>query len=221
MEYSQSMPRPLHSTRSVKDHKNLLRVSGEGSVSVPPNQAIITLGALTENKNLTAAQEENAKTMTKIIESLKALGISDRNLQTVIYRIDPQYDFENGKPILQGYLVHHQLQVINDQIQLTGRIIDTAVQNGANSVTTIQFTVTPVETYYFQALSNAIKNAQQKALTISNDIGVVLNKVPSSIQEVQPSISPIPYSAALMTPTPIQQGEIKVNAKIIIEYTYS
>lgn len=67
----------------------------------------------------------------------------------------------DGKQIFRGYKITHLLQITTDHVAQTGNLVDTAVSNGANNVTSIQFTIAHPEFYENQALSLAIQNARQ------------------------------------------------------------
>jgi uncharacterized protein YggE len=204
---------------------NRLTVTGEGSVFANPDQATITIGVISENENLSSAQKENTMKSTAVIRSLTALGIPQSDIQTSTYRIEPQYNYENGQQIFKGYRVEHQLQVTIKDLSKTGQVIDTAVANGANSVSSIQFMVSNPDAFYNQALMIAIQNAQQKAVVMANALQVTLNPVPMAVTELSQNVPPrpIPFQAMALAQdsgVPIQAGENKITASVKIEYTY-
>lgn len=135
------------------------------------------------------------------------------------------YDYENGKQTLRGYRVVHLLQVINHQIDQTGVIVDTAVRNGANTVTNIEFNVQNPQIHYSQALAIALKDAQFKAAALTRDLGVTLNPVPLSIQELGQTSPIIPLQTAMFAKseaaTPIQPGKLKITALLQVKFSYS
>lgn len=216
-------PSPMTTASSVHHNQHIVEVLGEGTVSAAPNKAVIVLGTITETPSLEAAQKENANAITNVINSLVKLSVPKENIQTVNYRIETQYDYEAGKQIFRGYKVTHLLQVATDKVDQTGLIVDTAVANGANTVSNIQFTVAHPEAYYNQALTLAIRDGQQKALTIAKTLGVTLNRIPSRIQEVTRALEPVPREISLFAAsaiTPIQPGELKISASIKAKYSY-
>jgi len=224
MFYNHVMPH-FPSMPDSLQHNELyvLKVTGEGSISVAPDRAVVTLGAITENQNLQVAQSQNTRIISNVIDSLLQLGIPKDNIKTAEYRIDIQYDYQEGKQIFRGYRVTHLLQITIDQIELTGRVVDTAVNNGANSVSNIQFTLKNPEIYYNQALSLAVKDSVLKAMTIAKTLGVRLNKIPIQVQEISPVPEPVPFETTLYAKradTPIQPGELKVSATVRADYSY-
>jgi uncharacterized protein YggE len=204
---------------------NRLIVTGEGSVYTNPDRAVITIGIITENQNLSTAQKENTDKTTAVINALLALGIPQNDIQTTTYRIEPQYDYESGKQIFRGYKVEHQLQVTIQDLSKTGQVIDQAVASGANFVSSIHSTVSNPDAFYNQALTIAIQNAQHKAVVMARTLRVTLNPVPIVVQELSQNLPPrpVPFQAMSLAQdsgVPIQPGENKITASVKIEYTY-
>ncbi|MFL6517266.1 MAG: SIMPL domain-containing protein, partial [Bacillus sp. (in: firmicutes)] len=153
---------------------HLIKVTGEGEMAVPPDSAIVNLGIITENKQLLTAQHQNSLEVTKVIDSLISLGITKSHIQTSDYRIEADYDYDQGKQIFRGYKITHILQVKIEDLSIIGKVVDTAVLNGVNNVSNVQFTASNKESFYQQALILAVKNATQKAKTIAGTLQVTL-----------------------------------------------
>lgn len=211
--------------RNNHTNQNKLKVNGEGIVSVAPTSSTITLGVITESNTVSAAQNENNQLTNNVVHSLLGAGVPNENIKTVDFRIDILYDFENSKQTLRGYRVTHILQISDVPIQSTGSIVDMAVQNGANSVTSINFTVSDPQVYYATALENALKDATSKARTIANELGVQLQEIPLHVQELSQQSPPIPFQTAMFakseTASPIQPGELTITARIEATFSYS
>ncbi|MFT4413016.1 SIMPL domain-containing protein [Fredinandcohnia humi] len=213
-------------SRNVRDQneENILKVLGEGSVATTPTMSTITLGVISENNELTQAQEENNQRTNRVIQSLLGIGITQQNIKTVDYRIEILYDYENSKQTLRGYRVIHMLQITTPSINQTGTIVDTAIKSGANTVTSIEFSVQNLDSFYNQALTLALTNAQSKANALSMKLGVQLQKIPIKIQELSQTPPPIPFQAKLLAvseaATPIQPGELKISATIEAHFLF-
>jgi len=141
---------------------NTAKINGKGSIKVKPNIAIVTLGVSTEGKELKNIQEENALRASKVAGTLKRLGIREEDIQTQNYNIDIQYDYIEGKEIFKGYRVRNILKVIVRDIDRVGQVIDEAVEDGANIVSHIRFTVSDESIYYNRALRHAIEDSIEK-----------------------------------------------------------
>ncbi|MFC5590630.1 SIMPL domain-containing protein [Sporosarcina soli] len=203
-----------------RHHRRIMTVTGIGNVSIAPDIVRIQMEVITENKQLQRAQQENASVMSGVIESLVALGIDRNNIQTVSYNITPQYDYLEGEQRFRGYQVTNAITVQTTNIQQIGPIIDTAVQNGVNRVSNIQFTVADEQKYYQQALSLALENAVAKAETIARTMQLQLEPQPIRIVE-EISGQPVAYRAlASEVSTPIEQGQVSIHAKVEVQFEY-
>ncbi|MDW7613648.1 SIMPL domain-containing protein [Peribacillus simplex] len=206
-----------------RNDEHTLRVSGSETLQAAPDQAIITLGVITEDKDPQKAQQANSQAIANVIASLKSAGIPEEQLKTSDYRIDPQYDYIDGKELFKNYKVQHMIQAQTTDIEKIGSIIDTAVRSGANSITSIRFSLSNPEAYYNRALSLALKKAYEKALSMARTIGFSLNPIPNQVDEVSETTTPIHFQTSTfskMASTPIQPGELNITASVRVVYTY-
>ncbi len=215
-------PHPLSNTHN-RHTSQILKVTGEATIQAAPDQAIITLGVHTENIDPKLAQQENSQTISEIITALKELGIAEENIKTSDYRIDPQYNYVDGKEIFKNYRVQHMLQIKTKEIEQVGAIVDSAVKHGANSVSNIRFALANSDSYYNQALTIALSKAYEKALTLTRAIEATLNPIPIQMEELSAATPPIVYQATSYvkaSTTPIIPGELQITATIRVEYQY-
>jgi uncharacterized protein len=207
-------------------HQPFIEVSGEGEITIPPNFAKVNLGVMTEGKDVIQTQQQNANEINQVLNSLLSLGISKNQLQTFDYRIDSEYDFEHGKQIFRGYKVTHLLQVKIEDLGLVGKIVDTAVKNGANYVANVQYTLENKEAVYQEALSSSIINARQKAQTIAGTLKVHLNSTPIHVKEgtegPRPLFNqPVSYVKGISTTTTqFEPGELVIKANITAKFLF-
>ena len=199
---------------------NCMSVTGRGSVTAIPDIAIIRLGVLTSGNNLSIAQEENARISQMILDGLRQMGVTD--IKTHLYNIDKLYDYENGTRIDRGYSVRNIIEIRTDMLDMAGTIIDTAVSLGANLVELITFEVSDTEPYYLEALNIALNNASNKARSMANEFGALLNALPVSI--IANSSQPLPIARTFLGEgqytTPIEPGRTQIEASVLLEYTY-
>jgi len=208
---------------SVK-YGNKLKVFGKGILSVKPDIAEVMLGVITENIQLEVAQQENAKITNQVINSIEEIGVLPKNIQTQNYSIRSNYDYINGKQIFRGYEVSNNLKVIITNINSVGEIIDTAVKNGANNVSGINFIVSDQTKYYYEALRLATTDAQNKASIMANKLSVRLNIIPIQINEIDKgTITPLGVMTLKQASgaTPIEAGENAITADIEAVFIYT
>ncbi|WP_203247137.1 SIMPL domain-containing protein [Sporosarcina beigongshangi] len=203
--------------------RRVMTVTGIGNLPVAPDTVQIQLEVHTESQQLSQAQQEIAAVMNQVIESLLQLGIGRENIQTVSYNVFPQYDYVEGKQVFRGYEVTNAISIKTTNIQQVGNVIDVAVQNGVNNVSNIQFTVGDEQLYYQRALSLALKNALAKAQTIADTMQLQIDPTPIKIVEGHraESVATRMFAAKEMRgSTPIEQGEIVINATVEVQFQY-
>ncbi|MDP4091417.1 MAG: SIMPL domain-containing protein, partial [Bacillota bacterium] len=169
---------------SFDQPKGVIKVIGAGSIRVEPDIALINLGVITEDMSLEKAQAENAARSISMLGSLYRLTIPKKDIQTLIYDIQPQYDFVEGRQVFRGYRVTNILTVTIRDKNSVGRVIDTATANGANRVENIRFEAENPSVYYKKALDTAVKDAAAKAREIGYSLGVQINPVPFRVSEI-------------------------------------
>lgn len=203
-------------------------VDGEGRVKVEPDMAEVKIGVVTENEQLSLAQNENAQKISTLIQSLRATGIEKRDIQTDDYYIFPEYDYQNGKQVFRGYRVTHQLSVTINEIQKVGEVIDLAVSKGANRVSNVKFDVHNRNQYEHEALRRSVFDAQRKALLLCQTLQVRLQPVPikvlegSNYQQVEERPMSLGKTAVLSSSsTPVAAGQTEITANIRAQFTYS
>ncbi|GFN31670.1 SIMPL domain-containing protein [Paenibacillus xylaniclasticus] len=207
----------LQHTQADHHQPYTIKVEGEGQVTAEPDRAIITLGVISEGMELRTVQADNATITTQVIQSLRQLNIPPEQIQTVDYRVETEYDYIDGKQLFRGYKVTHLLQITTDRMNQAGILVDTAVTNGANTVTGIRYTLSNTELYENQALALAVRNAISKAGAIAYAMGITIQPTPVRVRELPNRAQPFqPMSAALKASsvTPLSPGQITITAAV-------
>lgn len=204
--------------------KREMTVTGNGEIVAQPDYVQIQIGVRTEGDRISDVQQENAQIMTRVIESIVALNIPREAIQTAAYTISPQYDFIEGRQVFIGYVVQNAITVKITDISQAGTVIDTAVQNGANDVSAIQFKIENVDAYYRQALNLALMNAMAKAKSMADMMQVPIQLIPFEIIEQSQDVMPAPFRSIQMatkeTTTPIEEGRMPIQASVQVKFRY-
>jgi len=201
---------------------NNMNLNGKGAVQVKPNIAVVSLGVVTENMDLNIALKENTLKMSKVIDSLKTMGIAEKDIKTQSYNIELIYDYIEGKQVFKGYRVRNMLSVTIRDINTVGEVINTAIDNGVNIVNSINFTVSNPSLYYREALTLAIKDAVEKAAVIEKSLRIVVNKTPIKILEETYGYAPIALDGMAFKAAgpPIMPGQTEITASIKATFSY-
>lgn len=201
-----------------------ITVNGEGSTTVPPNYALLQIEVTTDGSEVEEAQRRNAAIMNQVIQSIIGLDIPRENIQTAAYNIFPRYDYVDGKQVFRGYEVTNAISVKVPDISMVGKVIDTAVANGANRISSIEFRLDDEEVYYQRALSKALANAQLKSKTIAETMRLSVSPQAIEIVEDKEGSPIVPYRAMLLESstgaTPIEQGVITIIARVTVKFQY-
>nr|WP_232337030.1 SIMPL domain-containing protein [Lysinibacillus timonensis] len=199
-------------------------VTGNGEINVAPNIAELRIEVVTEGMDIQEAQKTNTASMNQIIQALLQLNINREDIQTAAFNIFPRYDYVEGRQVFRGYEVTNALTVKVRNINNIGRVIDEAVKNGANRISSIEFKLDNEYQFYHQALQIALLNAISKARTIANTLQLHYSPQPIEITEESVEVPPILYRAAALSQdsfeTPIEQGLISVKAEVRVKFQY-
>ena len=149
-----------------KENPRIINVSGTGIISAKPDMGRVNLGIVIEGASANESQSKNNEISNKIIDSIKATGVNEEDIQTIEYSINPIYKYEEGKPpIITGYQTVHMLNINVYDIEKIGAVIDAGTTAGANRVGGISFDIKDKKSLEMKALEEAVKDARKKADT--------------------------------------------------------
>lgn len=195
-----------------------ISVSGSGSVTTTPTQAVMTFGVSTKAKSAVQALEESSAAMHMLLDALEAAGVPNGSLQTQSVSLSPVTSGD-GQTIL-GYTASNSVAA-TVAVGRAGRTVDAAVAAGANQVDGPSLTVDDQTSLYHKALQAAIADARAKAQVLADASGLHVGTV-TSVQESGDG-SPITYdAAALKAPsTPFEPGTQQVTASVTVVFEAS
>jgi hypothetical protein len=215
-------------TQHNQDDRATLTVTGEATVSVAPDRAIVRLGAFAEAEDADEAQSQVNETVADITAAIRALEIEGVTIQTQNLSLAPRYGDRrdrSGDRQITGYRANLTIAVTVDTIDRAGDIVDAALDEGANTLQGISFTLRDDAEATRDALRQAVQDARTKAEAIAGALGQPLaNLLEARETTAQPS-RPIPMQGRAMmemssaaAPTPIETGELDVSASIQLTY---
>ena len=208
----------------------IITVSGEGIVEAQPDRATISVGVVTREKNPSAVQAANAKAAANVINSIAALGIERKKISTGNYNFSPTYrNTDNGKRILDGYEATNSVTIIVDDLNLVGKIIDAALNHGANRVDSLNFGLRNKTAYQDEALRLAVLDAKRKAEIAAQALGKNIVGIRSVAINSSHVDSPRNYKMARSMAmedagdfeTPIESGTLTCAASVHVEFEIS
>jgi uncharacterized protein YggE len=215
---------------ALKDTVPSITTTGEASVEVVPNIAILSLGVETERPKAADAAAENARATQAVVADIKAQGIEARDIRTLGVTLSPVYDETtdpNGRVArrtLRGYRARNELSVKVRQVEKAGALAQQWIGKGANDFAGIEFDYDQKEAKYDALRGDAVRDALRKATSYTTGLGVRLGRV---LSIASPGGYPRPVAAALggrlaksdgAVPIPVEPGVETLRVEVQVSW---
>jgi uncharacterized protein YggE len=164
--------------------------------------------------------------MAAVLAAIKALGIADKDVQTMNYSISVEQS--GGVPKPDGsltetkprYRVSNMVTVTIRDLAKVGSVLDGVVEAGANNIWGVSFSVDDSKAAEAEARGKAVADAQSRALELANLAGVKLGSIVSISEVVGGNVVPM---AAVERAyggggTSISPGEIEVSYQVQVAF---
>ena len=148
-------------------------VSGNGTISVEPDLAMLEVGVETRAANVADANNQASMAMDAVIKALKLRGVKDADIQTSRFSIYPRYDYveeevdgvRSNREVLVGYRVRNNATVKLRDLDAVGEVIDDVVTAGGDDVriSDINFTLEDPKPKMEELREMAVNDAKAKA----------------------------------------------------------
>jgi uncharacterized protein len=197
---------------------------GEATLKRAPDRAWLTVSTETRDTSAAEARRRNADAMTGVQAALKGAGLAPDALRTTGFSISPEFDYNDGRSILRGYVVRNQIEVRVDDLDGLPRVLDAVnvSKNVALSIDGPRFDLKNEQAARNDALRAAVEDALGRAKALaaggSLSLGPILRLEEHNIGPRPPQ--PMPYAmraaAAQEVATPVTPGEIEVRALVTL-----
>lgn len=202
-----------------------LDLSVTGEATRVPDLAIINAGVVSRAATATAALQDNANRMDKVIAALKRAGIADRDIQTSSINLHAEYRYpDNQSPQLTGYTASNQVTIRFHDIANSGKILDALVAEGANQINGPNMTIEQPEAALDEARSKAIAAGRARAELYARSLGMRVVRI-VSLSENGGSYAPPPpappspmMASAERAYTKIEPGEQKLQVSLAMTF---
>jgi len=200
-----------------------ISVTGTAEVAAAPDRAMVSLGAVVENKQAQEAQKQIAQIMQRVIKDIKAQGIPEEKIRTAGLSLNPVYSHptpragqEPEAPRIVAYRAANTVRVQVDDLEHVGGVIDAGIAAGANQLNSLAFDLRDDLKYRKQALQLAAQEARAKAEAIASALSLQLGEVLEIREEGAPAHYPVErrMAAPSAAGTPIQPGQVQVSASV-------
>jgi uncharacterized protein len=212
---------------NVQSQQTGIWVNGVGTVDVQPDVAILTLGVEAQAATVAEAQSQASDAIDKVIASLKANGVADKDIQTQYYNINKvtRWDDKGQVETVLGYRVSNTVTIKIRAIDKAGEIIDAVALAGGDltRIDGISFTLDDATQAVQEARQKAMNDAKAKAQQISTLSEVTLGKVTYVSEN---SYTPYPVRGSVVpaagsmdsAKTVISPGELQVTVNVQVAY---
>lgn len=227
------IPFYINSVNTTKT--DLFTSSGEGKVTEVPDTATIYVGVTQTSGNVVDAKNKTNILVNKVIYDIKAQGVSEKDIKTTNYSINPNYGvgeivpmmypIRDGGNNITGYTVTQNLEIKIKDTEKVNKIIDAVTKSGANLVGGVSFTFSDElsEKLENQARKEAVADAKKKAQNLANASGIRLGKIVnvvenSSFPRFMPLMKASEAGGDTSTQTQVTPGENTIIVGVTIYY---
>jgi len=223
-----TFPLSFAASADESDPQPRILVSGEGSVDIAPDMAVLTLTVMRQADTARAALDANSSAMTEVQKAMRTAGIENRDMQTSGFSIQPNYVYpvpksasEREPPQIAGYTVRNSLTVRIRDLGAVGAILDKSVSLGVNEGGNITFTNADPSAALTRARISAVQDAIAKADTLADAAGVKRGRL-MEISEQTYSPRPRPMVEMAMgrvsDSVPVAVGENTYKVSVNVTY---
>jgi uncharacterized protein YggE len=162
--------------KKVDEEKRFLTTAGTASVTFKPDSARVFLRVDSEASDIAAARALNNKSVRKVMDTLKALQIPDLKMKSdniTVTQVFEPHPPNDRLPKVIGYRIsyHFTALVENEEpaklSEYSGKILDTALANGANNLDQILIFRKNQEQFRREALTKAVETALANARALA------------------------------------------------------
>jgi len=218
----------------IRESTPHITVTGVASDEVAPDEASIAFGVVTERPAAEDASAENSRAAQAVVDELRALGVEEKDIQTVSVTLAPFVTEERDprtnivKRAQKGFRARNDLRAIVRRIDDVGKIAQRIVDKGANSVDDIGFDLSDASARLDKLRAAAIRNAKHQAEIYVEALGMKLGKALEIAPEPDEGPAPrnfaaraVPMAAKAAGPIPVEPGLRKLSSRVTVTFAIS
>lgn len=203
-----------------------ITVTGMGTVMAKNDMATVNLSVQTMARDAKAAARDNADIMTAVRSAVLGAGATADHIETMGYNLYPnnQYD-DKGRMKSTVYEADNRMKIVLHNLDQTGKVMDAAINAGANHIDSVIFSVRNEQEYRDEALRRAVADAKRKADVIAKTLGrpvVNIISVGENHTEIMPryamSMKAAGDSMAENAATPMEAGTADFESHVTVVF---
>lgn len=207
------------------DDRPTLSMTVTETADAAPDTATFGVGVETQAPNAQAALADNSRQMAGVIAALRRAGLPERDIQTRGINLSPQYDYQGQQRRFLGFQATNAVNVKTRDIAGLGRLLDTLVTAGGNTIDGPNFSIADPSALRRQARLKALRTAEVQAADYAQATGHRRARL-IAIGEGYAPFVPRPVltmamrSEAAAPPPPVQPGEISTGVTLSVTYRF-
>lgn len=160
-------------TNDINRQNRTIEVVVSETVKVEPDVAVVTLGCISYGETHDQAYQANLQTADTVIAALLKVGVSKDQIESNAIELnETNPSEERPRPALKGrQFAAHQSWNIRVAASDAQKIIDIAVQAGANGIEDVNWEVSDADALEVKARAAAMKKARITAEEIAESTG--------------------------------------------------
>ncbi|HKO58702.1 MAG TPA: SIMPL domain-containing protein [Thermoanaerobaculia bacterium] len=163
--------------------RRTISTSGEATVRVAPDQAVLNLGVDSFAPTLAEATRINADVGARLLAAVKAAGVEQKDIAIDTLRLNIRYrDSNRPSKGIEGYDAERSYAITVRRIDRVEETLRAALDAGANSIAGVQFRTTEARKHRDEARRMAVRAASEKAQLLANELGAKVGS-PMTITE--------------------------------------
>lgn len=199
-----------------------IQVSGQGSVSVAPDMAQISVTVANSGRDVAAARAVVERHAIQVINAAKNLGVASTDIKAASIAIWPEYHWQNNTQVYVGQHVSRHIQITLRKLSRYADLVNALVKAGVANVNGTTMERSDMPQVRRQALAEAVKDAHKRALTIATAAGVELGSIYSITENSSFNPRPVLMAAGVKTAkssaAEYEPGNIDVTANVSLIY---
>ena len=224
-----AMPRPA---AAQEPETARLFVRGQATISVRPDVAVVTLGAVVRRESAGAAFDQANSLINQVNQLLRAQGVPERDVTTRQLSLTPEFGrppSEGGPAPLVAWRAVNLLSIKIRDFGTIGQVIDGAARILGNDaqISGITFMVEDTDRFARAARDEAIADARQRAEQMAAAAGVRLVRILSITETSAPPPTPTQFAVTAAAPAaaPVARAAPEVapgeqNLTVTVEIVY-
>ncbi|WP_436923257.1 SIMPL domain-containing protein [Halosimplex amylolyticum] len=203
-----------------------ITVGASGQVQAQADRAVVRVGIVATGDDIETVREQLSSNASQMRSALNEMGIDDSQIRTGYYDISTNRRYGGGQSDRPEYRAIHSFSITVEDPGSVGKVIDTAVTNGANEVDGVEFTLSADkrEELRQEALGEAMDTARGEASTVAGAEDLTITGV-DRVSTTEYHSRPYAVEASAMAGdgggTSIDSGPVTVSASVNVVYETS